>query len=208
MNDYSIINSINSKFRRFLLIACEVLQRELFYCAAKSTSVIDIEFCSQGYHDLDSSEMCKRIQKKIDHYDNKGYDAILLGFALCSNGILGLKAGKTPLVIPRAHDCITLLIGDKEQYMEYFSENPGTYYLSSGWIERDAKNLEDLRSISLTAKFGMDKSYAELVNEYGEENARYIFEFWLLLTQISEISTSTDKLLKKQRKKNPCNTRK
>lgn len=173
MNEYSITNP---NLKRFRLIGCEVLQREFFFCAAKAKTVIDIEFCSQGYHDLECSDMCSRLQEKIDKAEGKGYDAILLGFALCSNGILGLTAGKTPIVIPRAHDCITLLLGSKERYSQLFFSNPGTYYLSSGWIERDAKNLEDLRSASVSSKLGIDKSLEELIKEYGEENAQYIIE--------------------------------
>ena len=42
-----------------------------------------------------------------------------------------------PLVIPRAHDCIALFMGSRQRYREYFDAHPGTYYRTSGWIERD-----------------------------------------------------------------------
>ncbi len=173
MGEYSI-SSVAA--RRYLLIACEVLQRESFHCAANAKALVDIEFCSQGYHDLPCNDMCRRLQGRVDAADAKGYDAILLGFALCSNGILGLKAGRTPIVIPRAHDCITLLLGSKERYAKLFAECPGTYYLSSGWMERDAKNLDDLRSYSVMSKLGLDKDFEQMKEQFGEENAKYITE--------------------------------
>jgi len=38
-------------------------------------------------------------------------------------------------VVPRAHDCITLLLGSKERYAKLFGERPGTYWYSAGWLE-------------------------------------------------------------------------
>ena len=40
------------------------------------------------------------------------------------------------LVVPRAHDCITLFLGSKERYLDYFQTHPGVYFKTSGWIER------------------------------------------------------------------------
>ena len=61
-----------------------------------------------------------------------GYDAILLGYALCGRGTEGLRAGKTQLVLPRLHDCIGLLMGSHQAYMAYFEGHPGVYYRSPG----------------------------------------------------------------------------
>ncbi|MFV1980286.1 MAG: DUF1638 domain-containing protein [Rhodothermia bacterium] len=33
-------------------------------------------------------------------------------------------------VLPRAHDCITLLMGSRTRYLEYFKAHPGTYFRS------------------------------------------------------------------------------
>ena len=60
------------------------------------------------------------------------YDAILIGYALCSNGVVGLTSRRIPLVIPRGHDCITLLLGSKELYRDYFDSHRGIYWYSSG----------------------------------------------------------------------------
>ena len=88
------------------------------------------------------------------------YDAILMGYALCSNGLVGLKADNVPLVLPRAHDCITLFLGNKEKYLDYFQSNPGVYFKTSGWIER-GEQLEQLGPESIQSQSGMNQSYAE-----------------------------------------------
>lgn len=116
--------------------------------------------------------MPDRLQKEIDNTETGKYNAILLGYGLCNLGIKGLKS-KIPLVIPRAHDCITLLMGSKEKYLEYFNENSGTFYQSIGWMERAKDNLSNPESI--TKSMGM-MTYQEYVEKYGEENAKYIWD--------------------------------
>ena len=68
--------------------------------------------------------------------DESRYEAVLFGYGLCSNGLVGLTARNVPLVLPRAHDCITLFLGGKERYLEYFHAHPGVYFKTTGWIER------------------------------------------------------------------------
>ncbi|MDD5673802.1 MAG: DUF1638 domain-containing protein [Chitinivibrionales bacterium] len=157
--------------QRSLLIACEILFREACFCAARSRNCIDIVFLPKGLHDLGEKGMAARLQEELDKVDRQRYGAVLLGYGLCNNGIRGLKSN-LPLVIPRAHDCITIMLGSKERYADYFEKNPGTYFKSTGWVERDASQTEQ----SVTARLGMNKTYQEYVQTYGEENARYLME--------------------------------
>ena len=87
--------------------------------------------------------MAAKIQEAVDRTPEGVYDAILLGYGLCGNGLDGLTARHTRLVLPRAHDCIALLMGSRERYRAYFEANPGTYYRSTGWLER-GKGLQQL----------------------------------------------------------------
>ena len=91
---------------------------------------------TKGLHDLGCSPMRKRLQEVVDRVDPEQYEAVLLGYALCGTGTAGLEARTLPLVIPRAHDCIALLMGSRERYQKYFEENQGVYFRSTGWIER------------------------------------------------------------------------
>jgi hypothetical protein len=157
------------------LISCEVFYREMCYALSRSPHQVDIEFLPKGLHDIGAVPMRERIQERIDATDSTRYDAILLGYGLCNNGIAGLVAGRIPIVVPRAHDCITLFLGDKEQYLRYFTENPGVYFKTSGWIERGTTGSE-FEELSIQRKTGLDLTLADLINKYGEDNGMYLFE--------------------------------
>lgn len=157
------------------LVSCEVLYRELCSLIARSPHQVDFAFLPKGLHDIGAAGMVERLQAAIDAADEPGYDALLLGYALCNNGIAGLAARSLPVVIPRGHDCMTLFFGSRGRYISYFTDNPGTYFLTSGWIERGSPTGE-LRQLSIQNKHGMDQTYEELVEKYGEDNARYLFD--------------------------------
>lgn len=154
---------------RFQLISCEVLFREMCDAVAHSPHQVDVQFLSKGLHDLGGKAMRVELQKRID--EAGACDAVLLGYALCGNGLHGLEARTVPLVAPRAHDCIALLMGSRELYAEYFEANPGTYFRSTGWLER-GKGLQQLSM----GKNPIGTTLSELVERYGEENGRYLFE--------------------------------
>lgn len=157
------------------LVSCEVLYRELSHLIARSTHQIDATFLGKGLHDIGSAGMVERLQAAVDAADRPGYDAILMGYALCNNGVAGLRARSTRLVIPRGHDCMTMFFGSRARYMQYFNDNPGTYFLTSGWIERGEASGE-LKQLSIQNKSGMDQTFEELVAKYGEDNARFLYD--------------------------------
>jgi len=161
--------------KRFKLISCEVFYRELCWVVAQSPNVVDLHFLPKGLHDIGAVPMRERVQAAIDAVDEAKYQAVLLGYGLCNNGLAGVRARGLPLVLPRAHDCITLFLGSKERYLEYFTNNPGVYFKTSGWIER-GDNPGELSQLSIQRQTGMDKSFEELVAKYGEENARYLWD--------------------------------
>ena len=157
---------------RLKVIACEVLLREICLCAAHSENVISIEFLKRGLHD-NPDLLRSDVQRKIDETDESMYEGILLGYGLCSNGVVGIQARGIPLVVPRAHDCVTFFLGSKEKYREHFTDNPGTYYYTSGWLERAGSKVER----KVQDGRGLGKKYQEYVRKYGEDNARYLMEF-------------------------------
>ena len=144
---------------RFKLIGCKIVQRELASIIGRSNNIIDFTLMRQDYHQ--TPEVLKGIlQEEIDSIDNNtskytndlklnDIDAILLGYGLCSNAVVGLKSRKYKLVIPRAHDCTTLIMGSKEKYKEYFEKSSGTYFYSRGWLElginEEEQRIEKLR---------------------------------------------------------------
>ena len=128
---------------RFKLLACEIFYREITSLTANSLHQIDVEFLPQELHIIGRVRMKHRLSEYIAAVDENAYDAILLAYGLCSGGIAGLAAGKIPLVVPRAHDCITLFLGCRKKYEYYFFANGGTYFMTIGWFEQDnALNYE------------------------------------------------------------------
>lgn len=159
---------------RLKLLSCEIFYREFSAAVARSPHTVDAEFLTKGLHDIGSEQMLERLQEAVDRVEAAKYQAILLGYGLCNNGLAGLTARATPLVAPRAHDCITLFLGSKERYLDYFESHPGTYFHTTGWIERGGS--DDLSQLALGQKLGVTQSYAELVAKYGEDNAQYLWE--------------------------------
>jgi len=157
---------------RVRAICCEILYREACRLAADSPLVVDLEFVPKGLHDIGSEKMLARLQERVDAVETDVYDATLLGYALCNNGVAGLRATRTKLVIPRAHDCITFFMGSRERYREYFDAHPGTYFRTTGWSERGSAGEEE----SIATQLGFNRTYQEYVEKYGEDNAKYIWE--------------------------------
>ena len=156
------------------VIACEVAFREICACAARSVNLLDLEFLSQGYHDNPEIGVT-RIQERVDAIEPDRFDGVLIGYGLCNHIITGLRARDTRLVIPRAHDCITFLLGSKERYKKIFMESPGTYYYTAGWLEHRQRGGERVER-KQGAGLGGQLEYDSLVEKYGEDNAKYLLE--------------------------------
>jgi hypothetical protein len=157
--------------KRFMVIACEATTPQAEMAAKECGNDIDIMTLDIGLHALGKERMPEELQKAIDQVDPSRYDAILLVYGLCNNGICGLHAA-IPLVVPRAHDCITLFMGSKEKYRQYFDTHPGTMFVSAGTLNRKAN--EELFS-------GIDrreKMRQEFLAKYDEEDVEYLMETW------------------------------
>lgn len=162
---------------RYKLIACRVFNREISLLIAKSHAVIDVVWLKQGLHNYPSL-LQNEIQKEIDRTEAppdgphsvarppEEYTAIILGFGLCSRAVAGLKTNRLPLVLPRSHDCIAMLLGSHKRYKEEFSKAPGTYWFSPGWIEQSVFPSGEQRAL-------LRDRFSEL---YGEDNAEYLVQ--------------------------------
>lgn len=141
-------------------LVCKALFREFSLLAAYSENAIDITTLEWGLHDKVGG-LKETLQDEIARIDSgcdihtsyppfkHSFDGIVIGYGLCSNGVVGLSSEKYPLIIPRAHDCITLLLGSKERYHELFTQETGTYWFSPGWIENSDMPGEEHRDFYL-----------------------------------------------------------
>ena len=160
---------------RLKLISCDVFRRETTAVIARSPNHVDVEFLPKGLHEIPCALMLERLQSVLDCVRKEDYDAVAFGYGFCNHGLAGLTARALPVAIPRAHDCITLLLGSRKRYLQEFEHNPGTYYRSSGWLE-NRDNPADINALSIAQKNGLYSTFAELADRYGEENARYLVE--------------------------------
>ena len=72
-------------------------------------------------------------------------ETIILGYGLCSMGVIGIKAAHSTLVIPRQDDCISIFLGSRRAYKEQLDQEPGTYFLSRGWIDAGITLLDEFK---------------------------------------------------------------
>lgn len=145
---------------RFKLISCAVLSREMSAAVARSPHFVEVEFLPIGLHSRKAGAMRARLQEAADQAGPSRYDAVLFGYGLCGNGTAGLASRSVPFVIPRAHDCIALLMGGRERHLQYFAGHPDVYYRSPGWLERES---------------GDGDSLEDLIRRHGRDRGRYLF---------------------------------
>ena len=168
------IESTDSK-RKSVLIACRIMEPELNRILAEGGDGVWVVYLEQSLHRT-PKRLLDLLQERIDQVEQTA-EQIVLGYGLCSNGVVGVRAGRQGLIIPRCHDCISLFLGSPERYQEIFLERPGTYYLTPGWI---AEGQDPLGLIE------------EHVPRYDRETARWVIEEELRhYTHITLIDTGT-----------------
>jgi hypothetical protein len=158
------------------VIACEVLAREVYLAAATSPHMVDVELVAKGLHDTPEF-LRAELQRRIDAQEGQKYDAVVLVYGLCGNSTLGLTARAKPVVLVRAHDCITLYLGSRERYSDEFIAHPGTYYYSDDYVERSERAEPGaLTALGAGSDSRVQATYEEYVRLYGEDNAAYLME--------------------------------
>jgi hypothetical protein len=149
------------------IIACGVLDSEIEHYAKGLPNIVHLEFLRQGLHN-DPPKLRNELQVAIDRVEAEvpQADHIVLGYGLCSRGTENVTAKRCTLVMTRAHDCITLLLGSKEKYADYVAKHPGTYWYSPGWNKYHTP----------PGKERYDKLYSQYVEQYGQDNAEFLME--------------------------------
>ena len=175
---------------KYLVIACNIMKDELLRFESNGISFV---FLEQSLHRT-PQKMRPLIQAEVDHAEQEDFNYIILSYGLCSNGIVGVKVKRQPIVIPRVHDCISLFLGSHEKYMAEQTKEPGTYYLTKGWIDEGKSPLGTLEEYS--QRFGREtaewvireelKNYTrialveggveltEAYRQHAQENARFL----------------------------------
>ncbi len=155
------------------IISCQVFYRDISYLAALSEHTTTVTWMEQGLHDTPDI-LRKKIIEEIDkieygvehHLFKHNPDVIVLGYGLCSNGIVGIRSKTIPIVVPRTDDCIGIFLGSQQTYLELFKRYSGTYWLNNGWIE----------SAFLPTPSNYEKLREQYIAQYGEDSAEFLME--------------------------------
>ena len=140
-----------------VVIACRVLQ-DLFTPLMPEGLAEEVIYTDYGLHQQ-PDRLRETVQDLVESIQEPSL--VVLGFGLCGDGLSGIKAGRHTLLIPRADDCIALLLGSYQAYRREFEAVPGTYYLSKGWLESASHPL---------------KEYEEYAEKYGPEDAAFVMD--------------------------------
>jgi len=152
--------------RRIGAILCAVMETEVQHLAAELPQVAWVETLEQGLHN-EPERLRVAVQEAVERLEARGdLTGLALVYGLCSRGLEGIAPRSLPIALPRAHDCITLLLGSKERYAEYVAQHPGTYWYSPGWNRHHTPPGRERH----------DRILAEYVEKYGADNAQYLME--------------------------------
>ena len=143
---------------RVKVIACATVLEEMapWMPPAMAREVLDF-----GLHTRPGA-LNDALQAAIDA--SPAYDAILLGYGLCSRAVVGLRATHARLVLPRVHDCISIFLGSRDAYEVQARGEPGTYYVTKGWLQAGDGPFADV---------------ARLAERYGQEKPELIIRLML-----------------------------
>jgi len=113
---------------RVKIIACRVFVEELRSLLPDGAEVETLEM---SLHERPRS-LRQMLQRRID--EAVGWDTIVLGYGMCGQATVGLRATACRLVVPRVDDCIAMFLGSRAAYRAQHQQEAGTYFLTKGWI--------------------------------------------------------------------------
>lgn len=155
---------------RTKVIACATVIEEMLPLLPPGVAYQILDF---GLH-VNPEELRRTLQDTIDATGD-GMDTIILGYGLCSQAVIGLRANGCTLVVPRVDDCIAIFLGSRAAYKQQSYAEPGTYYLTKGWIEVGDSPFAE---------------YNRLVERYGQARADRVIHIMLKnYTRLALINT-------------------
>ncbi len=134
-----------------LIIACKTVIEEM---GDLIPSGVETHTLESGLH-IHPDKLRDALQAMIDEFTADA-EIIILGYGLCSMGVVGLKAGDSTLIIPRQDDCISFFLGSRRAYKKEMEREPGTYFLSKGWINAGISLLEELKDME--KRYGRERA--------------------------------------------------
>lgn len=138
-----------------VIVGCRTLENELLATIRETGCQAPVRWIRSGLHNTPAL-----LHDALDSVleECRGYTHILLAMGFCGNSMAGVRTRDSMLIVPRADDCISLLLGSMHRRSELNSS--GTYFFTEGWLRGE-------RTIMV--------EYQHAVKRYGLEMADRIF---------------------------------
>jgi hypothetical protein len=145
-----------------LVMACATVIEEMLPFLPEG---MDHQVFDFGLH-VNPDKLRETLQQAVNEVSGK-YEIIILGYGLCSQAIVGIKANGCKLVVPKVDDCIAIFLGSRKAYNVQTKTEPGTYYLTKGWIEvGDTPFSEYDQTVERHGKERADRIYKLMMANY------------------------------------------
>ena len=141
------------------IICCRTIGDELAEAEKSTGTAYPVLWIESGLHNV-PRKLHRVLQETVDEAEREGAGRILLAMGFCGNSLENLQTEKAELILPRAEDCISLLLGSFKRRQEIQNE-AGTYFMTKGWIEGERNIMRE---------------YEYTIEKYGEETGREIFD--------------------------------
>jgi Protein of unknown function (DUF1638) len=142
-----------------VVVACKVLAAAIERLLPDGLA--EIRFLDYGLHRV-PGKLTSALQETLEEIERPSL--VVLGYGLCGNGLKDIRAGRHTLLAPRADDCIAILLGSYRAYRRQFATEPGTYYLTKGWLESGSHPLKEYQEY--LPKYGQDQTMWVLDQQY------------------------------------------
>lgn len=146
-------------YSRTLVMACATVIEEMLPLLPEGMQHQVFDF---GLH-INPDKLRRTLQEAVDAVGGQ-YDTVILGYGLCSQALIGIRASHCRLVAPRVDDCIAIFLGSRTAYTAQCHAEPGTYYLTKGWIEVGDTPFSE---------------HERTVQRYGKERAEHIYRMMM-----------------------------
>ena len=136
------------------IIACKIFET---YIRNNLPENSDITYLEVQLHNT-PKKLSRLIQQEIDK--SQDCEKILLLYGLCGNMLLDIEVRNVPVYVIRVHDCLSILLGGHQKYLEMFENRKSSSWTCRGLLENKVTNN--------------NKDYDQWVIDYGEEEADYL----------------------------------
>lgn len=144
-----------------LIITCHTLKTQIDKVISETGCPYTVLTLELALHN-EPEKLRKVLQETLDRISN--VDQVLLVMGFCGNAVVGLKPDGFRLVLPKADDCITMLLGSQNKRTE-IQRNMPTLFFSRGWLDC----WDQIEKIVLG-------DYERTLKRYGKEKADKILQ--------------------------------